>query len=1071
MSDFRLSRRQVLMATGALAATPPRLLYADSSTLRVVRTRTECIDRPMGLEVAQPRFSWALESGDQGVRQTAYRIVVASSETRLSTGPDLWDSGRVESDRCFDVPYQGRALLTGQRAWWRVEAWSNRDSAPGQAEASWFEMGLLQPGDWVAQWLAIEGAEEKADRAAGLHWIWGDVALDSKPQKFRFRCTLAAKPARAELLLAAKDNLKGVWVNGKAVTLPPSGQVFWGTMLRLPVDLVSGANVVCVAATANTEGFFPPDGGAVAALLKVTGADGQVSRFTSGPDWLTANDEAGDEWTRPDFDDHAWSNAVPSAAHTQCEPWLPHPAMLVRHDFTLSKPVLRARLYATALGAYEPRINGQRVGDAHLSPEISVASDHVFYQCYDATSLLVQGRNVIGALVGDGWYASGFTWQSQRYSLGSGPRRFLAQLVVDYPDGSRDLIGTGPLWRTAESAVRSSEIYNGEDYDARAEARGWDSAGFDASTWGECALGEKPALKLLAQIDPPIRTTRTLPVARLLKPRPGVFVCDFGQNFSGWCRLKVSGAAGTTVQLRYAEILQPSGDVDLSNLRGARATDRYTLRGDPAGESYEPRFTYHGFRYVEITGLPGDDLGAESVLGIVVHTDAAVTGEFTARNQTVQAIWNNAFWSQRSNFFGVPTDCPQRDERMGWMGDIQVFLDAAAFNMDVDAFIRRFMTEVRAGQAADGGFPVVTPQPLSFPEMVTSGWSDAGVILPWTLYRRYGETRVIEENWQAMEGWMRYMEAPNPDFIFRHGRGIDLGDWLSVDAKEPADETTPRVLVATAYWAYCAVLMAEMARATGRAEAGERYARLYANIKKAFAREFVNADATVGNGSQTSYVLALRFALVPPEQTGAAGEHLAADIVKRGMKLSTGFLGTPYLLDVLADAGQEDVAVSLLLQAAYPSWGYMLAKGATTMWERWNGDVGDVGMNSYNHYAFGAVVGFMYRRLAGIEPVAPGFRRIDIRPLYDERIGPVTARYDSCVGRISTSVSGDAHGLTRLEVEIPPNCAAHVHLPGRAQSWREGRRALEGRSDIRIVRRSELTLEVGSGRYDFMQGA
>ena len=389
-------------------------------------------------------------------------------------------------------------------------------------------------------------------------------------------------------------------------------------------------------------------------------------------------------------------------------------------------------------------------------------------------------------------------------------------------------------------------------------------------------------------------------MARLLKPRPGVFVCDFGQNFSGWCRLKVSGAAGTTVQLRYAEILQPSGDVDLSNLRGARATDRYTLRGDPAGESYEPRFTYHGFRYVEITGLPGDDLSAESVLGIVVHTDATVTGEFTAQNQTVQAIWNNAFWSQRSNFFGVPTDCPQRDERMGWMGDIQVFLDAAAFNMDVDAFIRRFMTEVRAGQTADGGFPVVTPQPLTFREMVTSGWSDAGVILPWTLYRRYGETRVIEDNWQAMEGWMRYMEAPNPDFIFRHGRGIDLGDWLSVDAKQPADETTPRVLVATAYWAYCAVLMAEMARATGRTEAGERYSHLCASIKKAFAKEFVKADATVGNGSQTSYVLALRFALVPVEQIDAAGEHLAADIRKRGMKLSTGFLGTPYLLDVLS---------------------------------------------------------------------------------------------------------------------------------------------------------------------------
>jgi alpha-L-rhamnosidase len=674
----------------------------------------------------------------------------------------------------------------------------------------------------------------------------------------------------------------------------------------------------------------------------------------------------------------------------------------------------------------------------------------------------------MGALVGDGWYASGFTWQNERYSLGGGPRRFLAQLVVDYQDASRDLIGTGPQWQTAESAVRSSEIYNGEDYDARAEIPGWDAAGFDASAWGLCAQGDKPAVKLIAQVDPPIRVTKTLPAVRLLKPRPGVWVCDFGQNFSGWCRLRVSGPAGTTVQLRYAEILQSSGDVDMSNLRGAKATDRYTLRGDPAGETYEPRFTYHGFRYVEITGLPGD-LSADSALGIVVHTDAAVTGDFTVRNNTVQAIWNNAFWSQRSNFFGVPTDCPQRDERMGWMGDIQVFLDAAAFNMDVDAFIRRFMAEIRAGQTADGGFPIVTPQPLGFAEMVTSGWSDAGVILPWTLYRRYGETRVIDENWAAMEGWLRYMADPNPDFIFRHGRGVDLGDWLSVDAKQPADETTPRVLVATAYWAYCATLMVEMAHATGRGDAAERYARMHANIGAAFVKEFVKADGTVANGSQTSYVLALRFGLVPPEQRSAAGKHLADDIRGRGMKLSTGFLGTPYLLDVLVDVGQVDVAVALLLQAAYPSWGYMLAKGATTMWERWNGDVGDVGMNSYNHYAFGAVVGFMYRRLAGIAPAAPGFRRIEIAPIYDEKIGSVQARYESCVGRISTKVSGDSRGLTRLEVEIPPNCVAEVHLPGRAQSWREGRRALEGRTDIRIKGHAGLTLEVGSGRYDFVQ--
>ena len=1072
MKRLRVSRRDVLLASGALVATPPRLLCAEDPALRAVRTRTECIDRPLGLEVAQPRFSWALESAGHNVRQSAYRILVASDPGLLSAGrADLWDSGRVDSDRCFDVPYTGRMLQSGKRAWWCVQVWDQRHALSAPSQPTWFEMGLLEPRDWRAQWLAIEGPEEIADRAAGLPWIWGETSpAGARVQKFRFCCSLAATPAGAELLVSAKDHLQGVWVNGRALPVPAAARDSWGTLLRLPVDLVAGANVVCVAASADTGGFFPPDGGAVAAVLKVTGAAGQVTRRTTGPDWRTSNAEAAD-WTQPDFDDHGWPQAGASKANTKCEPWVPQPAMLVRHEFNIPKPVSRARLYATALGAYEARINGQRVGEARLAPEISVASDHVFYQCYDVTSLLRPGVNAIGAMIGDGWYASALAWRKERYALGPGPRRFLAQLALDYNDGSGEVVATGPRWQMAESAVRSSEIYNGEHFDARAESVGWDVAGFDAGAWDACGVGATPDIRLVAQIDPPIRTTLILPPSRILRPRPGIVVCDFGQNFSGWCRLRVQGTAGTTVQLRYAEILQPSGEVDMSNLRGARATDRYTLRGDPAGETYEPHFTYHGFRYVEVSGFPGD-LSTESLVGMVVHTDATVTGELAAQNDTVQAIWRNAFWSQRSNFFGVPTDCPQRDERLGWMGDIQVFLDTASFNMDVDAFIRRFMAEVRAGQTPDGAFPIVTPQPRSFPELVTSGWSDAGVILPWTLYRRYGETRVIEENWAAMEGWLRYIGSANPDFIFRNRRGVDLGDWLSVDAKQPADETTPRVLVATAYWAYCAALLEEMARATGRTAEAHHYARVRAQVGSAFADAFVHADGIIGNGSQTGYVLALRFDLVPAKLREAAGTHLAADIRGRGMKLSTGFLGTPYLLDVLADTGQAEVAVSLLLQAAYPSWGYMLSKGATTMWERWNGDVGDVGMNSYNHYAFGAVVGFMYRRLAGIAPAAPGFRRIDINPVFSPRIGPVRARYQSCIGPISTDVSGDAHGLTRLGVEIPPNSIASVHLPQPAQLWHEGRRALAGRSDLRIVTQSPtgVVLEVGSGRYEFTRG-
>lgn len=1061
---LQIDRRELLIATGLIAAAP-RWLHGADPGLRTMRLRTEGIDRPIGLEVVRPRFSWALQSAARNVRQTAYRLTAAASLDALLAGSaDLFDSGRIESERCFDVPYEGHELRSQQRVWWRVQLWDSTGGVSPPSEASWFEMGLLQPSDWRAGWLAIETAEERDDRAAGLRWVWGGEPLDPRPQRFRFRCSLPAAPVQSELLLSAKDDLLGVWVDGAALALP--AKVWWGTMLRLPLALKAGVHVICVAARAETSGFLEPDGGAVAALLKLLEQDGRITRLTTGPEWRTSNgDEAG--WTEPGFDDARWAPAVASAARVKCEPWPPGPALLVRREFEVSRPLVRARFYATALGAYEARINGERVGDAHLSPEISVAADHVLYQCYDATKLVRHGANAIGALVGDGWYAGAFGWRNERYSLGDGPRRFLAQLVLDYTDGSREVIATGTNWRMAPSPVRSSEIYNGETYDARAEIEGWDRAGLDDRLWLAAEVGKSPAIKRVAQVGPPIRATGTMPVRGLREVRPGIFVFDFGQNFSGWCRLKVTGAAGATVELRYAEILDTAGEVDTANLRGARATDHYTLRGDPAGESYEPHLTYHGFRYVEIRGFPGRP-STDSLEGVVVHSDAPVTGRLSIENKLVQRIWENAFWSQRSNFFGVPTDCPQRDERMGWMGDIQVFLDAAAFNMDVDAFIRRFMLEVRAGQTAEGAFPCVTPQPRSFSPLVTAGWSEAGVILPWTLYRRYGERRVIEDNWEAMQAWLGYLAAANPDFLWRRRRGLDLGDWLSVDAHTPEEETTPRMLVATAYWAYCASLMTEMARAIERSADADRYAQMHASIRRAFATTFVSPDGTIGNGSQTSYVLALRFDLVPAPLRQATADKLVADIKGRGLKLSTGFLGTPYLLDVLADGGHADVAIGLLLQTDYPSWGYMVGKGATTMWERWNGDVGDVAMNSYNHYAFGAVAGFMYRRLGAIAPLAPGFTRIDVDPIFDKRIGRVRASYDSCLGRIATDLDGDARGLARLRIEIPPNAVAQVRLPQRAGMWRESRRSLEGRADLKVLARNAagLLLELGSGRYD-----
>jgi alpha-L-rhamnosidase len=1033
--------------------------------MRAVDLRTEYTSNLLGTEAARPRLSWRVEGDGRGVVQSRYRIRAAATVAALNGGGLLWDSGDVASAASVDVAWGGPVLAAMQRVWWDVAIDGVR------SRPTWFETGLLSPGDWRGDWIETEDDLAAADRAAGVAWVWSETALDDRPHAFRLDFEAPADLARAEVLLSGKDHLRGVWINGVPATLDRHSDwdtylPFWGTLGAYAGAVTAGRNTICALVEAETEGFFPVDGGAFAALVRLHRADGSIERIVSGPDWrVRPSPEAG--WTEPNFDAVGWAAAQPSGANVRNDPRPPEPAMQLRTSFTVERPVVAARLYATALGAYDARINGAAVSDAILAPEISVAQDHVLYQVHDVTDRIVVGENVLAALVGDGWYASAFGWRIERYGFGPAPRRFRAQLRIDYADGASAWVTTGADWRIARSAIITSEIYDGESYDARLETTGWDVAGFDASGWAAARIGAVPDTRLVAQTSPALERMGTRRALSVNEPQPGRYVFDFGQNFSGWVRIAATGPAETTITARFAELLYADGTADLSNLRLAKATDRFTLAGNGA-EVFEPHFTYHGFRYVEVTGYPGVPT-ADDVLGIVVNTAARETGAMTFHDAPMlQAFWNNALWSQRSNFFAVPTDCPQRDERMGWMGDILVFLDAAAFNMEVDPFIRRFLLEARAAQRADGAYPIVVPQPQSFPDVVTAGWSEAGIVLPWLLWHRYGDTAVIDENWDAMERWMAFLARTNPDHVWRNERGLDLGDWLSVDAIKPDDETTPRILCATAFWAWAAQQMADMAEASGRTDDAARYRDLRAKIGSAFAAEFVAADGTAGNGSQTGQILALYMDLVPEPLRAAAARVLAADIRARGMKLSTGFVGTPYILDVLADAGLHEEVAGLLLQDGYPSWGYMVDKGATTMWERWNGDTGDLSMNSYNHYAFGAVVGFFYRRLAGIAPAAPGFARIAARPLWYPKIGRVSARYQSCMGEIVAETQGDASSLTRFRLTVPANTIAEVELPARGE-WREGVQLLGTHGDIRnLATAGRLTrFEVGSGDYDF----
>ena len=1034
----KIDRRTLLAAASVGAAVNNAgVAQARVSRLIAVDLRTDFIDRPLGHDNPRPRLSWRVESDAHGARQSAYRIEVAASDANLANGILLWDSGRVESDETIDRPYEGPALTSRQRYAWRVSVW-DENGAMTTSAASWWEMGLLERGDWSAAWIAAQDEDTDADLAAGMHWIEGPAP--ARTRQFRLRVDLPAEIAGATLLITGKDFLDAAFVNGARVFARDDAPV-WGTMRTIDVSaqVKSGVNVLG-AEVRMDPAAIPASPPYLAALMKVRLQDGSVLRFASNNDWKTSA-EAQTEWPSETFDDSAWQSAQPLEGWSLNPPWPALPAKLLRKVFTATKRIASARLYVTALGAYEAHINGARVGDAHLAPECTDFRRRALYQIHDVTALLRRGDNAIGIMLGDGHYASGFGWSSNRYTFGGPPNRVMAQLEVIYADGETTRIITDPSWKSALAPIVTSEIYNGEIYDARLEQDGWSNAVFDDSAWTSAQTIQTRAPLLKAQTSPPIRALEEIR-PRVSEPAPGVFVYDMGQNFSGWARLRVRGPRGTRVKLRFAEVLAQDGNIDVRNLRGARATDEYILRGGGT-ESFEPHFTYHGFRYVELSGYPGRP-PRDAVTGIVAHSDSQITGALRLENTLIDHIWRNSVWSQKSNLFGVPTDCPQRDERLGWMGDAQVFWNAAVYTMNVDAFTRRFLGDARIGMSDDGSFPDVVPFAIVWDG--APGWANAGVILPHTLYRQYGDLGVIDENWEAMERWMAHLARANPHHLWQNKRGIDYGDWLAPDARTPRDSPTSKELLGTAFWANDARLMAEMAAASGRAEAASRYGALFEAIKAAFNTAYVSPEGIVGNGTQTAHAIALRFNLLPDAIRASAGQHLVDDVRARGMKLSTGFLGTPHLLDALADTGHGDVALALLQQTEYPSWGYMVTKGATSMWERWNGDTGDVAMNSYNHYAFGAVTGFLYRRIAGIEALEPGFKRILIAPLAGAmpRGG---GEYRSVRGAITTEWIQDNGRIRTLRFTIPANTSALVRIATPAGSVRGAEGMNVSRSD------------------------
>jgi alpha-L-rhamnosidase len=641
----------------------------------------------------------------------------------------------------------------------------------------------------------------------------------------------------------------------------------------------------------------------------------------------------------------------------------------------------------------------------------------------------------------------------------------------------------------------------GETYDARRERVGWDQPGFDDSNWLPAIevapsrvhvpafgfSGNQPGdteddLPLVAQRSEPVRVVETLRPISVTEVEPGVFVYDLGQNIAGWVRLRVRGTAGTRVQLRHAERLNPDGTLYTENLRRARATDLYVLRGGEE-ETWEPRFTFHGFQYVELTGLAAAP-PLDAIDGRVVMSRTAPAGEFECSSPLVNRLWKNAVWGQKGNFLSVPTDCPQRDERLGWMGDAQVFLPTAAYNMDVAAFFTKWMTDVADSQDVDGVFPDVAPRPREGEGFVGldglgggAGWADAGIIVPWTLWRVYGDRRILERHWEPMVRWLDWLERTNPEGIRRHALNNNYGDWLCIPSdREFRTQSPMKTLLATAYWADGAAKMAQMGRELGRQADARRFQAMFERVRRAFQQEWLRADGRLSVETQTAYLLALAFDLLPSEVRDRAAEHLVENIRRLDWHLSTGFIGIRHLNPILTLTGHADVAYRLLLNQDYPSWLYPVVHGATSIWERWNGWTKEEGffnplMNSFNHYSLGSVGEWLYRHVAGIEldPEGPGFKRFVVRPFVGGGLTFAGARYRSIHGTIESRWSRQGEQV-RLSVRIPANTTAHVFVPAdpRAEVL-EGDQPAQQAPGVQAVGHEGrfARFVVSSGRYEF----
>jgi alpha-L-rhamnosidase len=1040
--------------------------------------RCEYLVNPLGIGVAEPRLSWTLESGQRGQIQTAYRILVASSPKLLDkeTG-DLWDSGKVLSDRSNQIAYAGRPLESQMRCYWKLRAWDKDGKPCSWSKPAFWTMGLLKPEQWKANWIGFDASRQrdpegrKVDLSLGS-WIWhaGENAKTAAPAATRYFRRKFEIPQDRELVSAMSavsvDNGFTLYVNGRQVG---NGNSFKEAVLTNLVQYLHGGSNV-IAIEARNEGDSANPAG-VLAVLVLRFKTGEPITIVSDEQW-SSSASVTSGWTSSVFDETGWQKAEKLGAYG-IGPWntinvgpaelfLP-PAQFLRKEFSVEKPVRHATVYASALGNYELSLNGQPVGDAYFAPGWTDYNTRVYYNTFDVTDQLTKGFNTLGGILGDGWYSGHIGWGRLRDHYGANTR-FAAQLQIEYADGSTETIVTDKTWVAATGPILEGDFLMGETYDARKEMPGWNTADFNDTAWKPVDVTEKIDAKIESYPGVPVRKFQEIEPVKMTEATDGAWIYNMGTNFAGFVRLRVRDAQpGQKIVLRFAERLNPDGTIYTTNLRGARAIDTYICKGDGV-EVWKPRFTFHGFQYVELTGYPGKpDLG--DVTGIELTSATPVVGRFACSDPMANTLYHNVCQTQRANFIDIPTDCPQRDERLGWMGDAQIYVRTATFNTDVAAFFTKWAVDVEDAQLENGGFSDVSPRKVATGGG-TAAWGDAGVICPWTIYKVYGDTRILAERYDSMQKWIEYCKGTTKGTLLRPAEGY--GDWLSIQAD------TPKGVLATAYFAQSTRLVAEIAGVLGKEDDAKNYRQLFEDIRKAFNAAYVSADGRIKGDTQTVYVLALAFDLLPEAMREPAAKRLVDNISGRQWHLSTGFVGTKDLMATLNTIGQTDVAYHLFHNETFPSWGFSIQHGATSIWERWDGwtpekGFQDPGMNSFAHYSFGAVCEWMFRTIGGIDTEGPAYKNIVIRPIPGGRLSWARTSYDSIQGKIATAWKIDGDSL-KLDVTIPANTTATVYIPAaNAAGVREGKKPAAQAEGVQSIGTQDKTalFKIGSGTYHF----